>query len=109
MARVALLNALHDPDQGVREAAGSAFQFWNNHLDQVVAGLTEALSDPMAGVRGNAATSLGNFGVNAKAAVPDLLKLLGDTNSYVSGTVGDRVAMMLVKIDAEAAKTAGVK
>jgi len=67
------------------------------------------LNDPDPSVRGNAATSLGNFGSLAKPAVPELLKLLRDTNSYVSGTVSDRAAKMLMKIDPEAANRAGVK
>jgi len=59
--------------------------------------------------RGNAATSLGNFGSAAKAAVPGLLKLLRDTNSYVSGTVSVRAAEMLLKIDPEAVDRASAK
>jgi len=109
MARIALIAALHDPDSGVRMAAASAFQFWNTNLDVIVPELTRALSDPVPSVRGNAATSLGNFGSAAKAAVPEFLILLQDTNSYVSGTVGDRAAKMLPKIDLEAAIQAGVK
>ena len=90
-------------------AAASAFQFWNKRLDLVVPALTRALSDSDPGVRGNAATSLGDFGSAAKSAVPEMLKLLRDTNSYVSGTVGDRSAEMLLKIDPEAAARAGRK
>jgi len=67
------------------------------------------LSDPDPSVRGNAATSLGNFGSAAKAAVPEFLSLLQDTNPYVSGTVADRAARMLSKIDPEAAIRAGVE
>src|ERR1041385_4758302 len=109
MARTALLAALHDSDPDVRSAAASTFQFWNAHLDLVVPALTRALCDPNPSVRGNAATSLGNLGSAAKADASELLKLLKDTNSYVSGTVGDRAAMMLLKIDPEAANRAGVK
>jgi HEAT repeat protein len=109
MARAALLAALHDSDRGVRMSAASAFQFWSTHLDLVVPQLTRALSDPDPSVRGNAATCLGYFGSAAKAAVPGLLNLLGDTNSYVSGTVADRAAKMLLKIDPDAARRAGVK
>ncbi|MBX3734213.1 MAG: HEAT repeat domain-containing protein [Verrucomicrobiae bacterium] len=108
MARTALIVALHDSDRGVRMTAASAFQFWNTNLDSVVPELARRLSDPDASVRGNAATSLGNFGSAAKAAVPELLKLLQDTNSYVSGTVADRAAMVLSKIDPEAAIRPGV-
>jgi HEAT repeat protein len=109
MARAALIAALHDPEPGVRTAAVSAFHFWNTNLDLIVPGLTRALSDPVPSVRGNSATTLGNFGGAAKPAVPEILKLLRDTNSYVSGTVGDRAAKMLLKIDSDAAAQAGVK
>ena len=78
-------------------------------MDMIVPALTGALSDPDPSVRGNAATSLGNFGAAAQAAVPELLKLVHDTNSYVSGTVGDRAAMMVIMIDPEAAARADVK
>lgn len=109
MARTALIKALRDSDRGVRMAAASAFQFWNTRLDVVVPALTRALSDPEPSVRGNAASSLGNFGSAAKGAVPELLKLIRDPNYYVSGTVGDRAAKMLMNIDPEAAASAGVK
>ncbi len=107
MARIALLNALHDPYIGLRATAASAFAFWGHRVD-VITALTGALSDPDPGVRGNAASSLGNFGTNAQMAVPALLKLLQDTNSYVSSTVSARAAIVLQKIDPEAARKAGV-
>jgi HEAT repeat protein len=53
-------------------------------------------------VRGNAATSLGNFGSAAKPAVPELLKLLQDTNDYPR----KRAMEMLRMIDPEAAANA---
>lgn len=104
MGRTALLNALRDPDAGVRATAASAFQFWNKRLDLVVPALTRALSDPSPIVRRNAATSLGNFGTAARSAVPELLKLLQDTNTYPrrSGYLHQRARDMLLKIDPEA-------
>jgi hypothetical protein len=107
MGRTALVNALHDPDDGVRATAASAFQFWNKRLDLVVPALTQALSDPSPSVRGNAVTSLGNFGAAAKAAVPELLKLLQDTNHYPSrnGYLHERARLMLLKIDADSLGT----
>ena len=105
MARMALLNALRDPESGVRASAASAFQYWNTRLDVVVPALTRALSDSSSIVRGNAATSLGNFGSAAKPAVPELLKLLQDTNTYAGprSPLSERAAQMLLKIDPEAA------
>jgi HEAT repeat protein len=102
MSRTALLNALRDPDSGLRMTAASALQFWNKRLDLVVPALTRALSDPDPSVRGNAATSLGNFGRAAIPAVPELLKLLQDTNDYPRR----RAMEMLLKIDPEAAAKA---
>jgi HEAT repeat protein len=108
MGRTALLRALRDPDPGVRATAASAFQFWNKQLDVIVAALTRALSDPNPSVRGNAATSLGNFGEAAKPAVPELLNLLQDTNTYPSrsGYLGQRARAVLLKIDPEEAAKA---
>jgi HEAT repeat protein len=111
MGRTALLNALRDPDAGVRATAASAFQFWHmsrrwdRTKEVVVAALTRALSDPSPSVRGNAATALGNFGAAAKPAVPELVKLLQDTNHYPvrSGYLSERARQMLLKIDPEAA------
>jgi HEAT repeat protein len=65
------------------------------------------LNDPSPSVRGNAATSLGNFGPVAKSAVPELLKLLQDTNQYPArgGYLHERARQMILKIDPEAAAT----
>jgi HEAT repeat protein len=110
VARPALLSALlHDPEPAVRTSAASALAHWNTNVDEIASALACALNDPNPSVRGNAVTSLGNFGVAAKTAVPQLMKLLQDTNSYVRGTVADRAALMLQKIDPEAAARAGVK
>ena len=108
---MALLNALRDPEPGVRASAASAFQYWNTRLDAVVPALTRALSDSSSSVRGNAATSLGNFGRAAKPAVPELLKLLQDTNTYAGprSPLSERAAQMLLKIDPEAAVRAAEK
>jgi hypothetical protein len=111
MARTALLNALRDRDKGLRVSAadalgvlGTSTRLSREYLDAVIPALTEALSDPHPSVRGNAATSLGNFGTNARMAVPQLLKLLQDTDRYPR----ERSAQMLRKIDPEAAAKAGV-
>ncbi len=110
-ARTALLAALHDPDSGVRMSAASAFQFWNGHLDIVVPALAEALKDPAPNVRGNAVTALGRLGHSAKAAAPDVVRLLADTNSYgyPDGSLSNRAAAMLLMIDPDAAKAAGIR
>jgi hypothetical protein len=105
MSRTALLNALRDPDAGVRMSAASALQSWNKRLDLVVPALTAVLSDTNASVRGNAATALGQLGPAAKSAVPEIIKLLQDTNSYPvnSGQVRDRAKWVLKRIDPESA------
>ena len=108
MARNALLNALHDPDRGLRMTAASALGVCAGtsatHRDAVIPALTQALSDPDPSVRGNAANSLGNCGTNARVAVPQLLKLLQDTNSFPR----QAGAGNLLRIDPEAAAAAGV-
>jgi len=108
MARTALLNALHDPDRGLRITAASALGMSVGisaaHRDAVIPALVEALSDPEPSVRGNAANSLGNYGTNARVAVPQLLKLLQDTNSFPQ----QAGAGSLLRIDPAAATAAGV-
>jgi len=108
MACNALFNALHDPDRGLRATAANALGMSGGrsrqHRGAVITALADALSDPHPSVRGNAATSLGNYGTNARPAVPQLLKLLQDTNDYPRL----RSAEMLLKIDPEAAAKAGV-
>lgn len=108
MARTALLNALRDPDHGLRATAASALGMSvgisSAHRDAVIPALTEALNDPDPSVRGNAATSLGNYGTNAQWAVPRLLKLLQDTNDYPRRRSGD----MLLRIDPATAARAGI-
>jgi len=112
MSRTVLTNALlRDPDAGVRMAAASALGIASAleraghspaQLDLIVPALTRALGDPNPSVRGNAATSLGGFGAKSKSAVPELLKLLQDTNDFPR----TRAAEMLPKIDPEAAAEA---
>jgi HEAT repeat protein len=93
---------LQDPDPGPRMSAAASFRDWKQRLDVVVPALTRALSDPHWGVRGNAAFSLGTFRSAAKPAVPELLKLLHDTNDYPR----KRAMEMLLKLDPEAAAKA---
>ena len=67
----ALIAALRDADDPVREAAGEGLWRLGVADDRVVAALTEALADPEAGVRAQAAESLGRLRPGtAAAAVP---------------------------------------
>jgi HEAT repeat protein len=104
MARTALLNALRDPDKGLRMTAASALGMSvgvsPEHRATVIPALAAALDDLDSSVRGNAATSLSNYGTNALIAVPQLVKLLQDTNDYPR----KRSAWVLWKIDPETAK-----
>lgn len=108
MACNTLFNALRDPDSGLRATAANALGMSGGksrqHRDAVIAVLAEALSDSHPSVRGNAANSLGNYGTNARLAVPQLVRLLQDTNDYPR----QQSAQMLLKIDPEAAAKAGV-
>jgi HEAT repeat protein len=108
MARTALLNALHDPDRGMRMTAASALGMSvgisATHRKAVIPALIEALNDPDPSVRGNTANSLGNYGTNALAAVPHLLKLLQDSNNFPRQASSGS----LLRIDPAAAKAAGI-
>lgn len=109
LSRAALLNALRDSDPGLRVSAASALGMSvgvsAEHRAAVIPALMAALDDPDPNVRGNAATSLSNYGTNAQVAVPQLLKMLQDTNEYPR----KRSAWVLWRIDPQTAKQLGVE
>jgi HEAT repeat protein len=79
-----LLRALRDPDEEVRANAAEALHTPGHHDSKSsVSALTMALGDPAAGVRSCAAQTVGDFGAAAESAVPDLIRLLADTDEDV--------------------------
>ena len=99
------LPAAHPINTRAREAVDAIKAATNGRLDLVVPALTRALRDPNPSVRGNSASALGQIGGAAKPAVPELLRLLQDTNNYPRL----RSMEMLLKIDPEAAAKAAGK
>ena len=71
----------------------------------VVSVLIESLHDKSAPYRATAAGMLGEFGEDAKPAVPQLVQALKDESEHVRGAA----AHSLKIIDAEAAAKAGVQ
>jgi HEAT repeat protein len=63
--------------------------------NEAIPALTAALSDPSGDVRRSAAVGLGGFGDKAKAAAPELQKLLKDRDARVR----DSAATALHRID----------
>jgi HEAT repeat protein len=107
MAAPALFRATQDTDVGVRLSA-----FWalgDIRPDPLLAipVLVAGLDDPFWPARANVARALQNYGPDAKAAVPALIKLVAASHS--AGIEGDPFSDALKAIDPEAAAKAGVK
>jgi RNA polymerase sigma factor (sigma-70 family) len=101
----ALLNALSDPEPGVRFEAAPALAHIHQQLDVVIPALVKHLHDSDASVRRNTAFALGELGTDGKPAVPALIQLLKDDNVEVKPWTKDA----LKKIDPVEAAQAGVK
>ena len=80
----ALIDALHDPDGGVRKAAAEALGKVDPDLKLAVPALQNALKDKAPPVRIAAAGALGQIGPDAKDAVPALREMQQDSNRAVS-------------------------
>ncbi len=92
-------------EEEVRASAVFALGGIHAEPERVVSVLIKCLGDPSIEVRSEAAEGLGNFGENAKPAVPALVVLLQSPNQDVM----NRAKAALLRIDAEAAARAGVK
>jgi hypothetical protein len=108
-AKMAIPSLLHtvstSTEEEVRGSAVFALAGIHAEPERVVPVLISCLADTSIDVQQAAAEGLGNFGENAKPAVPALVVLLQNPNPSVIGLA--RVA--LLRIDPEAAARAGVK
>ncbi|AFZ00964.1 HEAT repeat domain-containing protein [Calothrix sp. PCC 6303] len=77
---IPLLVALKDEDVTVRDVAGKGLELLGT---KAIPGLIQGLKAPEPIVRLEAAKLLGNLGVTAQSAVPNLVVLLGDSGRYV--------------------------
>ncbi|MDB6068147.1 MAG: putative lyase [Pedosphaera sp.] len=93
----ALLELLEDGDPSTRLAAGEALARIDPEATAkfAVPVLVKILGCPDSNLRATAAQALGRFGSGASSAVPPLLTLLDDSNSWVKSAAKDA----LIKID----------
>lgn len=100
-AAPALLKATKDKDKDVRNGAFWSLSRIHSRPETTIPILIEGLDDSFDVARENAAAALGyNYGPEAKAAVPALLRTL---------TINRAASSALLQIDPEAAANAGVK
>lgn len=95
-----LLEALADPDAGVRTVAATYLGIMHEDPAASVPALVDLLADEEAEVRSAAATALGSFGADAAAALPALRKAATDRNEDVAREAG----LALVKLQSSSRK-----
>jgi HEAT repeat protein len=83
-----LLEALDDPDVGVREVAVTYLGIVRDDPKKAVPGLIKALQDEEASVRSAAATALASYGEQAEPAVPALKRAARDPDEDVQREAG---------------------
>jgi HEAT repeat protein len=76
-----LIRSLHHPDRNTRSLSAQALGLIGDQA--AVSALTEALKDPSSDVKGQSAAALGRIGLEARSALPELVKLLNDENQTV--------------------------
>jgi HEAT repeat protein len=99
------IEQLKSPEVAARLKAVRVLQERKADSALVVPALIEALKDENTDVRRSAAGTLGTFGEDARSAIPALASCLRDAEPAVRRSAG----AALQKIDAEAARKAGVK
>jgi HEAT repeat protein len=106
MAIPSLLSTVNtSTDEEVRASTVFALGGIHTEPERVVPVLIRCLADTSIDVQSEAATGLGNFGENAKLAVPALVVLLQNPNQEVM----NHARAALLRIDPEAAAKAAVK
>lgn len=83
-----LLDALKDPDSGVRSVAATYLGIIHEGADKAVPALIEALRDPDVEVRRASAEALGSFGAEAESGLPALRKASSDKDPDVAREAG---------------------
>jgi HEAT repeat protein len=92
-----LLEALSDPDPGVRHVACVYLGIIHEYPDAAVPALTEMLDDEDVEVRTAAATALGSFGGDAEPALPALRRAQGDKDENVAREAGLALVRLTTK------------
>ena len=105
-ATPALMKALKRKDDLLCGPAAEALVKVQADPELVIPALLECLVDPEGHGRPDVVEALGEFGPKAKAAVPNLVKLLADRSSK---DIIRAVPQALRRIDSEAAAQAGIK
>jgi HEAT repeat protein len=83
-----LLDAMGDPDEGVRAVAATYLGIMHDDPDASVPLLAQALEDPDVTVRRAAASALGSFGAAASSALPALKKAAGSADPDLAREAG---------------------
>jgi hypothetical protein len=106
----AIVKGMTNSDPQMLEASIQALGIIHSNPELAVPALIKTLSGPALEVsdrvRTFSAQALGNFGAEAKPAIPALLKIINDYRTY---EVGIEAAKALRAIDPEAAAKAGIK
>ena len=89
-------------------AAAEALGKFPTESTDLVPVLIAALTDNYIGVRITVWEALGNHGPAAKAAIPGLIKAMKSDGRY-NGSIREKAANALRKIDPDAAAKAGVR
>ena len=95
-----LLEALADPDPGVRVVAATYLGIIHENGEAAVPALIVTLEDEAPEVRTAAATALGSFGPHADTAIPALRKAAADRHEDVSREAG----LAIVKLQSSVRK-----
>jgi len=93
----ALIEALRDPDAGVRKAAATAVGKIDPDVKVAVPALTDALKDKAPPVRQAAAGALGLIGPDAKDAIPALRETQKDSDRAVSRAAGMAIQRIMAR------------
>jgi len=103
MAR--LMVALGDSDTAVRALAATSLRAYREHFRRIVPELIGKLTNDLPRVQMAAVSALADFGTNALAAVPHLVKLY---QAREHSSLNDSAARALLAIDTNASREVGI-